>query len=405
MNIVIISVLLPYPLNSGGAQAQFNMIDKLRTKHRITFVFPENGQNSLPAMRKLQELWPEVTFKPYRFALQLANLRFFYSKIERAFNLKFRANNERFKVERILKPYGYPSDFRFRNFIKETVSQANAQVVQIEFYPFLPLVNELPKNVLKVFVHHEIRYVRNDRMLLNFNLTEAENRLKEREKREELACLNKFDKVVVLTQNDKDVLEHAGINVPICVSPAAVDSESRPYSGWNGKVTFLGGYAHGPNQEGMDWFIHEVLPKVRPGSAGKLSVDIVGKGWPAEYKTDKGNYEITLHGFVEHLSDAVCGTIMVIPILSGSGMRMKILEAAALGVPFITTSVGVEGLKFKDGVSCLIADTAEDFAQTLTRLMNDETLRQKLSTEAAKVFEENYSVESLSEVRNKVYLQ
>jgi glycosyltransferase involved in cell wall biosynthesis len=82
---------------------------------------------------------------------------------------------------------------------------------------------------------------------------------------------------------------------------------------------------------------------------------------------------------------------------------MKILEAAALGVPFITTSVGVEGLKFSHLESCLIADTPEEFATALTSLMNSEELRQKLTENAAKVFEENYSVKSLSEIRNKVY--
>lgn len=403
MNIVIVSILLPYPLNSGGAQAQFNLIDKLRTKHHITFVFPENGQNSISAMGKLQELWPEVTFRPYRYAMQLMDLSFFCSKMKRAFDLKFRANCERFKVERILKPYGYSLNARFRNFVKESISQAGADVVQVEFYPFLPLVDDLPANVLKVFVHHEIRYVRNERMLQNFTLTDSECKLQDDVRRMELACLNKFDRVVALTQNDKEVMEHDGVNVPIYVSPAAVDSERRPYSGWNGNVAFLGGYGHAPNQEGMDWFMRNVLPKVEWSAISRLTLDIVGKGWPAEYMRNDEKCEIRLHGFVERLSDVMCGSIMIIPLLSGSGMRMKILEASALGVPFITTSVGVEGLKFEDEESCLIADTEADFAKAIVRLMSDEVLRKRLAVEAGKVFDENYSVDSLSEVRNKVY--
>ena len=95
MNIVIVSILLPYPLNSGGAQAQYNIIDELRKKHNITFIFPENGQNKMSAMKQLQELWPEVSFKPYRYATQLMDLRFFFSKAVRALKLKFIPNNER----------------------------------------------------------------------------------------------------------------------------------------------------------------------------------------------------------------------------------------------------------------------------------------------------------------------
>lgn len=405
MNIVIISILLPYPLNSGGAQAQFNFIDKLRKKHKITFVFPENAQNKYSAMRKLQELWPEVTFKPYSYFSQLTDLSFFFSKIVRALKIKFCFNSERFKVERILKPYGYSLNSRFGKFITKTISAVKADIVQVEFYPFLSLVDALPQDVLKVFIHHEIRYIRNERMVADFTLTEKEQRLRDEVKVKEISDLNKYDRVVTLTQNDKEVLEKVGVKSPIFVSPAAVDTECKPYKGWNGNITFLGGYGHAPNKEGMDWFINEVIPLLTAKNASKIKLDIIGKGWPKDYEKISDSYEIKLRGFVEHLSDAVCGTIMIVPILSGSGMRMKILEAAALGVPFITTSVGVEGLKFKTMDSCIIADTADDFAKGLLLLMSDDALRCRLTENAAKIFEENYSVNGLSEIRNKVYIQ
>lgn len=401
MNIVIVSILLPYPLNSGGAQAQYNIIDELRKKHNITFIFPENGQNKMSAMKQLQELWPEVSFKPYRYATQLMDLRFFFSKAVRALKLKFIPNNERFQVERILKPYGYALNSRFSAFIRRTITSVQADVVQVEFYPFLPLVRYLPDSVKKIFIHHEIRYIRNERMLAGYSLTDAECRLRDDVKKNELDDLNRFDRVVTLTQTDKDILKDQGICVPIDVSPAAVNSELKSYKEWNGKITFLGGYGHAPNSEGVDWLIKSVLPLVNDKE--QIQFEIIGKGWPHEYSISNEKYTVGMRGFVECLSDAVCGSIMVVPILSGSGMRMKILEAAALGVPFITTSVGVEGLKFSHLESCLIADTPEEFATALTSLMNSEELRQKLTENAAKVFEENYSVKSLSEIRNKVY--
>lgn len=404
MNIVIISVLLPYPLDSGGAQAQFNIIDKLRAKHNITFVFPENSLNKINAMQELQKLWPNVTFKPYRFLAQLTDFFFFFDKIVRAFNLKFRANNDRFKIERILKPYGFSLRSRFRTFLYKIISDAKADVVQIEFYPFLELVDSLPENVLKVFVHHEIRYVRNERMLLTFDLTESEKQMKDDVKNRELLYLNKYDRVVTLTQIDKNELESQGVNVPIYVSPAAVNSKCKQYLGWNGVISFLGAYVHTPNKEGMDWFINDVLPMVDFVQSDKLTLDIIGKGWPIDYEKNTENCNIKLCGFKESLSDAIGGTIMIIPILSGSGMRMKILEAAALGVPFITTSIGVEGLEFRHGESCLVADTAESFAELLSQLTKDEKLRLKLTKEATRIFEKYYSVESLSKVRDKVYM-
>ena len=82
MNIVILTALFPYPLTSGGAQAQYNMIDKLRYNHKITIIFPERKANSLSAMKELQSKWPEVTFYPYKYWRQLLDPCFFVSKIK-----------------------------------------------------------------------------------------------------------------------------------------------------------------------------------------------------------------------------------------------------------------------------------------------------------------------------------
>lgn len=96
---------------------------------------------------------------------------------------------------------------------------------------------------------------------------------------------------------------------------------------------------------------------------------------------------------------------MVVPILSGSGMRMKILEAAANSVPIITTTVGVEGLDFEDGVSCLIADTPQDFARAIDSLVNDRALCRRLGENANNVFRFKYTAEILAQVRNELYLR
>lgn len=404
MNIVIASILLPYPLNSGGAQAQYNMIEQLRGKHRITFLFPVNAQNRISAMHELQAKWPEVKFLPYPFVNQLLDPSFFFSKLQRALKLVFCSKSNRFIAERILKPYGYSLNGRFIRFFQDAIIQAQADIVQVDFYPFLSLVQYMPAEVYKIFVHHELRFVRNDRLLSSINLTEEETCLKQWVKEQELALLKKYDCIVTLTQIDKDVLSHKGVKVPITVSPAAVNAEIRLYSGWNGCVSFLGGFAHTPNQEGVDWFLNKVVPLVKWNENAGTCLNIIGKGWPHAYENASTPLRVVLKGFVENLSDAICGSIMIVPILSGSGMRMKILEAAASGVPFVTTSVGVEGLNFVHEESCMVADTPQDFADTLMKLMKDEDKRRTLAVNALKVYEENYSVKALADKRNDVYL-
>lgn len=403
MNIVIITILLPYPLNSGGAQAQYNMIDRLRKKHRITLIFPENGMNSIKSIKILKEHWPEVEFCSYSFIRQIFHWPFLLAKIERGFKLFFMSGNKRFQVERIIKPYGYPTDSRFIKFVNRIIGKRKADIVQIEFYPFLYLVRKLPSQIKKIFVHHEIRYVRNKRLLANYELTISEENLVSNLKKQELSDLNICDRIVTLTDIDREELLRSHVTSQIIVSPAAVNTQVVPYKGWNGKIIFLGGYSHTPNQEGMEWFLTQVVSKIEWMRLPQAEMHIIGADWPRKFESMNSSLKVVCRGFLENLSEAVCGSIMIVPILSGSGMRMKILEAAALGLPIVTTSVGVEGLSFVNEKSCLVADTPEEYAQALFRIMADEKLRLTLTTCASQVFSEMYSVEALVRRREAVY--
>lgn len=404
MNIVIITSLLPYPLISGGAQAVYNMVDSLRKRHNITIIFNEKQSNSLQSMRTLQQLWPEVTFKVYRYWRQLCDLRFFMAKIIRAFNLRFRATSERFRVERILSPYGIPDNSDFYAFVNEVIKEANADVVQVEFYPFLHIVKHLDTTAQKVFVHHELRYVRNERFLIEYKLTAQERALFETMKRQEICDLNMYDKIITLTDVDSKELQSQGVKIPIFVSPAAVNAMPQPYSYWDNTLTFLGGYAHVPNQEGLEWFLDKVVPLVEWSRWNGISLNVIGKGWPKDkYNLSVNGLKIKFHGFVPRLEDVVSNSIMIVPILTGSGMRMKILEASAMSVPFITTSVGVEGLAFVDGVSCVKKDSVKDWVNSITCLLQSEAYRKKLAIGAHEVYIENYSAEALTRRREQVY--
>jgi len=398
MNIVILSDMLPFPLNSGGAQAVFNMLDSLRASHQITFVFPESQSNSMANKNELQKMLPEVVFKCYPYWRQLLNWNFLKDKAVRALRIWFAPNGKRLLLDRALKPYCIYFSCDFNHYLNSVIRNANADIFQAEFYNCLPAVNHISEDVKTVFVHHEIRFVRNERLLQSVGLTQKEVLMKDNSKKEELANLNKYDVVVTLTDKDKEILCKNGVTTHIEVSPAAINTTPVQYSEWKGNVTFLGNYSHLPNREGLDWFAKKVLP-LMGDNVGK-QVSVIGSNWSEDYAN---KYGFVLKGFVEKLSDEVCGTVMIVPLLTGSGMRMKILEAAATHVPFITTSVGVEGLLFENERDCIVADSPEAFADGLERLMNEEELRKRLASHAHSVFMENYSVKKLAAVRNGVY--
>ena len=317
----------------------------------------------------------------------------------RAIKLKVKGNDERFQVERALKPYGYNLSKAFLKFVENHIREHHTDLIQVDFYPYLHIVNYLPQGIRRIFVQHEIRYIRNQRLLVPLNLTADEQAYYERIKQMEIDDINRFDRVITLTQTDRDIMQADGVTAPISVSPAAVNSPVMPFEGWNGKLSFIGGYSHIPNQEGVEWFVKEVLPLVDTDRI--KTVDIVGGGWPQHY--NGLHPKVHFLGFVDDLAQAVHGALLIVPILTGSGMRMKILDAAAMGVPFVTTAVGVEGLDFHHNESCLVADTPEAFAAAVNSLTNDEQLQQQLASQAQQVFMKRYSVEALAKVRNNIY--
>ena len=94
--------------------------------------------------------------------------------------------------------------------------------------------------------------------------------------------------------------------------------------------------------------------------------------------------QVEMTGFIPSISPYSSHSIMIVPILTGSGMRMKIIEAANNGIPFVTTQVGVEGLTFENGKDCYIENTHSAFAQSTLALMNDPNTQLTFRTNAFK---------------------
>jgi glycosyltransferase involved in cell wall biosynthesis len=100
---------------------------------------------------------------------------------------------------------------------------------------------------------------------------------------------------------------------------------------------------------------------------------------------------VTLTGFVEDVRPLIArSSVSIVPIISGGGTRVKILEAMALHTPVVTTHKGAEGLEVKHGLNILIADTPDEFAGNISRLLNDPDMRQKQANNAYHLVQEKY---------------
>ena len=135
-------------------------------------------------------------------------------------------------------------------------------------------------------------------------------------------------------------------------------------------ILFLGSFRHLPNQEALSWFLREIFPKVRTEEA-RARVIVIGSNPPPRHSLPEAE-AVELIGFVEDVREPLRRySVFVCPILSGSGMRVKLLEAFAAGIPVVSTRLGAEGLAQTDGEVCALADDAVTFADHIVRLLRD----------------------------------
>jgi len=147
-------------------------------------------------------------------------------------------------------------------------------------------------------------------------------------------------------------------------------------------MLFLGSFRHPPNQEGLNWFTQKVLPAVLQAKPQARLV-IVGSEPPPRHSLPDLPDNIELRGFVDDVREPLSRyAVFVCPILSGSGMRVKLLEAFAAGIPVVSTPLGAEGLAAKDGEICALAADPVEFAVNITELFDDPEKARKMACRA-----------------------
>lgn len=211
-------------------------------------------------------------------------------------------------------------------------------------------------------------------------------------KQYEQKMLNNFDVLVPITQNDVDTFMQMGLNIPYCVSPAGIDTTKfRAYKNVNQQpiIFHLGSMEWLPNRDAMLWFLNSVWPKVL-AETPDAQCEIAGRGMPDTFFKTKFAHTL-VHGEVENAQEFMKDkSIMIVPLFSGSGIRIKILEGMAMGKAIVTTSLGVQGIDCENHKHLLIADDAVTFAASVVSLLKDEGLRKKLSENAAQQVAEVY---------------
>lgn len=263
--------------------------------------------------------------------------------------------------------------------------------------PYLPLVKRYCDGPMVLRAHN----VEHRIWELLADETEAFSRrmylrhLADRLKAFEVNALSDFDAVVAITEDDKKHFEALGCNSHLFTLPFGLDAHEFPpvSTGLVHHVFHLGAMDWQPNIQGVQWFLDHVWPTVLK-ELPEAQLKLAGRKFEASDAYVRTN--TTVLGEVEDAWDVLTQPgIMVIPLLTGSGMRIKAIEAMAAGRPVVSTSIGMEGIHGEDGKHFFIADDANSFAQRIIDLHKNPGLAVSVGTEARAFVEHDFSNQAL----------
>jgi GT2 family glycosyltransferase/glycosyltransferase involved in cell wall biosynthesis len=293
-------------------------------------------------------------------------------------------------AEWLVRPSGLPKDFgsmrpravrEFANddldwLIHRQLYCREIDVLQLEYTPLAQYWGDYRRIVTALF-EHDI-YFQSIRRGLGHMIgpvDEVKARFEYlRALRFELGALPAFDQVQVCTPANRDYLLsflprlaprlRAGLRAGIVTSRYQFRTEGRePLT-----MLFVGSFRHDPNRVAMDWFARQVLPLILARQP-QARVVLAGSDPPPAHAYADLAANLDMLGYVDDVRGPLARyAVFVCPILSGSGVRVKLLEAFAAGIPVVSTTVGAEGLAVTDGEICRLADSPEGFAERVLQL-------------------------------------
>lgn len=225
----------------------------------------------------------------------------------------------------------------------------------------------------------------------------------------ELEHLQDYDGVVCITRNDADYFRANGCRRPMTAIPFGLESGGRRAENGEWKVEsgelslfHIGAMDWMPNQESVAWLLEEVWPVVH-NRVPQAHLYLAGRKMPQCW-LDADIEGVTVVGEVPDAMQFIADKqVNIVPLLSGSGIRVKIIEAMSVGKVVVATTVAAQGIDYTDGVDLLIADTPEQFARQVERCMDDPSFCQSVGEAAQKLIKERYDGQRLTEELVRFY--
>ncbi|WMJ75100.1 glycosyltransferase family 4 protein [Cytophagaceae bacterium ABcell3] len=394
MKILQITNRIPYPLDDGGNIATYSVTKYLnRFGHEVTMA-------SMNTKKHFQD--PEVMSS-------VCDIRAMYWPAPITFLGMFLGLFKKmpYNVWRFMSK-------EFSGLLVKLLAEKKFDIIQLEGSYMLLYADLLKQHTAAPVIlrSHNIEYQiwgryadsEGNNLLKKFYLKHLSKQIKHFE----LQYLHKADGIIAITDQDAEFYRQAGYKKELTVISAGVDMDFVDVVGQKkpipDSVCFLGSLEWMPNAQGLDWFIEHVWPVIRRFKP-HAQLHIAGKNPPERYKNLKGN-GIFFHGMVPDAADFVSTyQIVIVPLFSGGGMRLKIVEAMALGKCIVSTPVGAEGIDAAHDKQILLADNAKDFQKNILCLMEEPSRYNRVADNAVSLARSKYDWEILVRQFEKFYFK
>ena len=387
MKILILSTKMPWPARDGGAIATLNMALGLARKNcQVTLLTMNTGKHYFPETELPEYLSHLISIRSVNVDTKIRTVRL----LQNFLLSRYPYNAQRF----ISKD--------FKSALENCLAEREFDIVQLEgpyLSYYIPSIKGKARIALRAHNHeHRIWKLlakQEHNPLKRFYLKNLAIRIEKLEKK----ALTEIDLLVPISGEDKKGFDQLGHTLPVIVIPTGIDISKYPMNENEDsiKLFFIGALDWGPNQEGLDWFFREVWTEIRL-KWPELTLHLAGRN-PAYYFNGRNLPDnVIMEGEVE---DAIAffhhHTVMIVPLLTGSGIRIKILEAMAMGKIVLSTTIGASGLRAIHGEHLFLADTPAEYVSSLENLRTRQDQLKIMGVKARQFVKENFDILVLSE--------
>lgn len=387
MKILIVSSFLPYPLFSGGNVRLYNLMKYLNKNNQITLICEKRSYQTLSDIKQVEQVCDKVITVDRKKQWSIANI------IKALFSVH---------------PFlivGHMNK-NLKKVIKEELEREIYDLIHVEtsyIYQNLPRVN-----IPVVLAEHNVEYLIYKRylgkvnpILRNFLYPDVIKL-----KIEELSVWKKVDCLIAVSEKDKDEMGRRDVIVipngadTEKFRPKKIDTEREPK-----RLLFIGDFVYIQNQDAAEWLLKDFWPELKKVSKNlPIELRIVGKRIPKRIKNLKRTNIVFDENAPSNTESIFSNAeLMLAPIRVGGGTSLKIIEAMAVGTPVITTSIGNEGIRGKDGTNIIIANTPYEFALKTVEILSDSKKYEELSRNARTFIEEKYDWKKIAKKLEGVY--